>query len=202
VLRCARIRAAKVCCCASKVILKTSSTALLPVSLPSLMPAGASMFRTFAGYRCSTGEYNDIAVLAFNPQGFKIQALFASPSLLLYSSFYYLLGALTYGAFIPSGLFTVSLIFGGCFGRLWGEILAGLHLIDASQPGIMGMYALLGAGRVGCTAFQATRNSFSPVHTTLLRASSGSSLGAHSVPEMLWRCSWAGKGHSALAAAC
>jgi chloride channel 7 len=119
------------------------------------------MFRTFAGYRCSTGEYNDIAVLAFNPQGFKIQALFASPpgtfhisSLLLYSSFYYLLGALTYGAFIPSGLFTVSLIFGGCFGRLWGEILASVHLIDASQPGIMGMYALLGAG-AGGGAFEA-----------------------------------------------
>jgi hypothetical protein len=111
------------------------------------------MFRTFAGYGCSEGEYNDLAVLAFNPQGFKIQALFASPhgtfhvsSLLLYSAFYYLLAALTYGAFIPSGLFTVSLIFGGCFGRIWAEVLLRLGLIDASQPGLVGMYALLGAG--------------------------------------------------------
>ena len=62
-------------------------------------------------------------MLAFNPQGFEIQALFASPhgtfhvsSLVLYSSLYWLLACLSYGAFIPSGLFTVSLIFGGCFG--------------------------------------------------------------------------------------
>lgn len=44
-----------------------------------------------------------------------IQALFVAPhgtfsvvSLLLYSAVYYLLAALTYGAFIPSGLFTVG----------------------------------------------------------------------------------------------
>jgi len=52
----------------------------------------------------------------FNPQGFVIQALFVAPSgtfsvaaLVLYSAVYYLLAALTYGAFIPSGLFTVRL---------------------------------------------------------------------------------------------
>lgn len=87
------------------------------------------MFFTFPGYGCGNGEYNDLAVLAFNPQGFKIQALFAAPhrtfhvsSLILYSALYYLLAAITYGAFIPSGLFTVSLIFGGCFGRIWAEV--------------------------------------------------------------------------------
>jgi chloride channel 7 len=111
------------------------------------------MFFTFPGYSCSNGEYNDLAVLAFNPQGFKIQALFAAPhrtfhvsSLLLYSAFYYFLAAITYGAFIPSGLFTVSLIFGGCFGRIWAEVLLMMGAIDGSQPGIVGMYALLGAG--------------------------------------------------------
>jgi H+/Cl- antiporter ClcA len=72
-------------------------------------------------------------------------------SLLLYSAFYYLLAAITYGAFIPSGLFTVSLIFGGCFGRIWAEVLLMLNLIDGSEPGIVGMYALLGAGASGCT---------------------------------------------------
>lgn len=46
-------------------------------------------------------------------QGYVIQGLFAAPrgtfsvgSLALYSAAYYLLAALTYGAFIPSGLFT------------------------------------------------------------------------------------------------
>lgn len=111
------------------------------------------MFFTFPGYGCSNGEYNDLAVLAFNPQGFKIQALFAAPhktfhvsSLLLYSAMYYLLACITYGAFIPSGLFTVSLIFGGCFGRIWAEVLLMMGAIDGSEPGIVGMYALLGAG--------------------------------------------------------
>jgi chloride channel 7 len=111
------------------------------------------MFFTFPGYGCSDGEYNDLAVLAFNPQGFKIQALFAAPhktfhisSLFIYSAFYYFLAAITYGAFIPSGLFTVSLIFGGCFGRIWAEVLLIMGAIDGSEPGIVGMYALLGAG--------------------------------------------------------
>lgn len=117
--------------------------------------ADASMFFTFPGYGCANGEYNDLAVLAFNPQGFKIQALFAAPhktfhvsSLLLYSAIYWLLACITYGAFIPSGLFTVSLIFGGCFGRIWAEVLLMMGAIDGSQPGIVGMYALMGAGEV------------------------------------------------------
>jgi H+/Cl- antiporter ClcA len=90
-------------------------------------------------------------------QGFVIQALFVTPpgtfkitSLILFSCIYYLLAALTYGAFIPSGLFTVGLIFGGCFGRTWAEILIRMHLIDATVPGITGMYALLGAGEYEC----------------------------------------------------
>lgn len=30
--------------------------------------AGNAMFRTFQGYRCGAGTYNDLAVLVFNPQ--------------------------------------------------------------------------------------------------------------------------------------
>lgn len=125
----------------------------IPAHVCVLVDADASMFFTFPGYGCSNGEYNDLAVLAFNPQGFKIQALFAAPhgtfhvsSLLLYSALYYFLAAITYGAFIPSGLFTVGLIFGGCFGRIWAEVLLMMGAIDGSAPGIVGMYALLGAG--------------------------------------------------------
>lgn len=67
-------------------------------------------------------------------------------SLVLYSTAYYVLAALTYGAFIPSGLFTVSLIFGGCFGRIWAELLLRAGLIASGPPGLVGLYALLGAG--------------------------------------------------------
>jgi hypothetical protein len=40
----------------------------------------------------------------------------------------------------------VGIIFGGCFGRVVAELLAGAGLIDAGAPGIVGMYALMGAG--------------------------------------------------------
>ena len=66
-------------------------------------------------------------------QGFKLQALFTAPSnyrddgfdsftissLLVYGGAYWFLAGITYGAFIPSGLFTPSLILGGCLG--WGR---------------------------------------------------------------------------------
>lgn len=35
--------------------------------------AGEGGFRTFRGLRCAEGQYNDLAVLAFNPQGYVIQ---------------------------------------------------------------------------------------------------------------------------------
>ncbi|GBF95490.1 chloride channel CLC-c [Raphidocelis subcapitata] len=112
---------------------------------PEHCVSGGAAFRTFRGYRCGAGTYNDAA-------GFVIQALFVAPSgefsvrtLVAYSAVYYLLAALTYGAFIPSGLFTVGIIFGGCFGRVVAELLAGAGLIDAGAPGIVGMYALMGA---------------------------------------------------------
>lgn len=56
-------------------------------------------------------------------QAYVIQALyqghsgtFAWGTMAFYSFVYWMLAAITYGAFIPSGLFTPSLIFGGCIG--------------------------------------------------------------------------------------
>lgn len=53
----------------------------------------------------------------------RAQALFTAHSgtftmgtLVLYGVMFWFLSAVTYGAFIPSGLFTPSLIFGGCMG--------------------------------------------------------------------------------------
>ena len=43
----------------------------------------------------------------------------------------------------------VGIIFGGCFGRLFAEVLVAAKLLDASAPGIVGMYALMGAGEGG-----------------------------------------------------
>ena len=65
-------------------------------------------------------------------------------SLFLYALFYWVLAAVTYGAFIPSGLFTPSLIYGGCMGRLFAKVLVAMHAIPNDDAN-MGLYALLGA---------------------------------------------------------
>ena len=43
----------------------------------------------------------------------------------------------------------MGIIFGGCLGRLFAEVLVAAKLLDASAPGIVGMYALMGAGEGG-----------------------------------------------------
>jgi len=112
---------------------------------------GAASFRTFRGYGCPAGSYNDLAALTTNPQGFLIQALFAAPpgalhvgSLAAFGALYFLLAALAYGAFIPSGLFTVGLIFGGCLGRVWADALAWAGALD--HPSLSGTTAAAAAG--------------------------------------------------------
>ncbi|KAG2451001.1 hypothetical protein HYH02_004271 [Chlamydomonas schloesseri] len=111
---------------------------------------GGAQFRTFQGFHCHTDHhYNDLATLVFNPQGYVIQALFQAhsgtfsfTSMLLYGVLYWLMAGITYGAFIPSGLFTPSLVFGGLLGRMWAEVLVAMHVADERA---VGFYALLGA---------------------------------------------------------
>jgi len=47
----------------------------------------------------------------------------------------------------------VGIIFGGCFGRILAELLVGWGWIDAGVPGIVGMYALMGAGESSSLAY-------------------------------------------------
>ncbi|KAG2428447.1 hypothetical protein HXX76_011567 [Chlamydomonas incerta] len=111
---------------------------------------GGAQFKTFQGFHCHTDHhYNDLATLVFNPQGYVIQALFQAhsgtfsfTSMLLYGLLYWLMAGITYGAFIPSGLFTPSLVFGGLLGRMWAEALVAMHVADERA---VGFYALLGA---------------------------------------------------------
>ncbi|PNH00895.1 Chloride channel protein CLC-d [Tetrabaena socialis] len=112
--------------------------------------SGGAQFKTFQGFHCHTDHhYNDLATLVFNPQGYVIQALFQAhsgtfsfTSMLLYGVIYWLMAGITYGAFIPSGLFTPSLIFGGLMGRMWAEVLVAMHVANEQA---VGFYALLGA---------------------------------------------------------
>jgi hypothetical protein len=102
--------------------------------LRALAPAQPDRLHPTLGAHSSFGPpcHSSFARPARPPQGFLIQALFTSHAgafavhvLLVYSALYWFLAAVTYGAFIPSGLFTPSLIFGGCLGRIYADLLVG-----------------------------------------------------------------------------
>eukprot|EP00803_Ostreobium_quekettii_P002532 evm.model.scf_736EXC.2 EVM.evm.TU.scf_736EXC.2 scf_736EXC:12278-13521(-) len=102
-------------------------------------------------YQCDEGNYNDLAALMFNSQGYTLHSLFTAESFsfsalstLLFTAFYFFLASVTYGSALPTGLFTPSLIFGASFGRLFAHVLsyAGLPEVD------FGLYAFLGAASV------------------------------------------------------
>ncbi|KAG2496165.1 hypothetical protein HYH03_005767 [Edaphochlamys debaryana] len=96
------------------------------------------------------GSYNDLATLFFNTQDDAIRNLFSSKTkreytvgaLLIFTTIFYFLAALTYGIFAPTGLFVPSILCGAAYGRLVGIFVADMHpghYIDE------GTYALLGA---------------------------------------------------------
>ena len=75
----------------------------------------------------STSDNSLLSLSMPNPPLFLLHSI---GSLLIYGGVYWFLAAVTYGAFIPSGLFTPSLILGGCLGRSFAEIL---HLIGVPR---------------------------------------------------------------------
>eukprot|EP00051_Salpingoeca_urceolata_P027820 m.483439 g.483439 ORF g.483439 m.483439 type:complete len:852 (-) comp22938_c0_seq1:252-2807(-) len=98
-------------------------------------------------YFCKSGEYNDMASLAFNPLEAAIKILFhstANLSLATCAVFFILLATTacwTYGLMIPSGLFVPALVTGAAYGRFWGEIMH-QYIDDGSYRG---SYALIGS---------------------------------------------------------
>ena len=117
---------------------------------------GAPDLQDFSLYGCDKTEFNDLGVLMFNPQGYVVKALFATPSsgfsgfsLLWLFLFNYSLSILTYGAAVPAGLFTPSLITGGALGQLFAFVVNRIFdLCNLSWRLHGGFYALLGAASV------------------------------------------------------
>lgn len=118
---------------------------------------GAPELNGFALYGCPEERtFNDLGVFMFNPQGYLIKALFRTEetnfsgwSLFVLFLFYYGLSIITYGAAIPAGLFTPSLITGGSLGQLFAFVMN--CIIEACGFDFRlnnGFYALLGAASV------------------------------------------------------
>lgn len=104
---------------------------------------------TAALSQCPPNHYNDLTSLFFTTNDDAIRNLFTagSPdnttfqisSLVIFFIAIYMLGVVTYGVAIPSGLFIPVILAGASYGRLVGTLLSPFTTLDT------GLFALLGA---------------------------------------------------------
>ncbi|XP_004486231.2 chloride channel protein CLC-c-like [Cicer arietinum] len=96
---------------------------------------------------CPPNHYNDLSSLFFTTNDDAIRNLFIDgqntgfqlSTLIIFFVSIYLLGIVTYGVAIPSGLFIPVILAGASYGRLIGTMLAPYTVLDT------GLFALLGA---------------------------------------------------------
>ncbi|KAF6174240.1 hypothetical protein GIB67_033772 [Kingdonia uniflora] len=101
----------------------------------------------FKSFQCPPGHYNDLASLFLNTNDNAIRNLFSSntenefyySSLFIFFTAIYILGVITYGIAIPSGLFIPVILAGASYGRLFGTLVRSVSDLDP------GLFALLGA---------------------------------------------------------
>lgn len=101
-------------------------------------------------YLCEEGMYNPIATLLFNPEGAVIKnflskkAVFSYEVLLLFFILWYVFTNLTYGTFIPAGLFLPGILIGCALGRVLGLFIENF-IVQEIHPST---YAIIGAAAV------------------------------------------------------
>lgn len=101
----------------------------------------------FKNFQCPSGHYNDLASLFLNTNDDAIRNLFSGgtdnefhmSSLFVFFVAVFLLGVVTYGIAIPSGLFIPVILAGATYGRIVGTLLGPISVLDT------GLFALLGA---------------------------------------------------------
>lgn len=101
----------------------------------------------YKNFQCPPNHYNDLASLFFTTNDDAIRNLFIAgsdkrfllSSLLIFFVTIYILGIITYGIAIPSGLFIPVILAGASYGRVAGSLLSRFTVLD------VGLFALLGA---------------------------------------------------------
>ncbi|KAH9304620.1 hypothetical protein KI387_009024, partial [Taxus chinensis] len=96
-------------------------------------------------FHCPVGHYNDLASLLFNTNDATIRNIFSSgtgnefrlTSLMLYFVAIFILGLVTYGLALPSGLFIPVILIDSSYGRALGELMGSFADID------QGVFAML-----------------------------------------------------------
>ncbi|KAH6813778.1 chloride channel B [Perilla frutescens var. frutescens] len=115
---------------------------LLDSSCPSTGREG-----NFKQFNCPAGYYNDLATLLLTTNDDAVRNIFSINtasefnifSLVIFFVLYCVLGLITFGIAVPSGLFLPIILMGSAYGRILGIAMAPYTKID------QGLYAVLGA---------------------------------------------------------
>ncbi|KAL0377300.1 UNVERIFIED_CONTAM: Chloride channel protein CLC-a [Sesamum radiatum] len=101
----------------------------------------------FKQFNCPNGYYNDLATLLLTTNDDAVRNIFSINtssefnvfSLVVFFALYCILGLITFGIAVPSGLFLPIILMGSAYGRLLGLAMGPYTNID------QGLYAVLGA---------------------------------------------------------
>ncbi|XP_071738965.1 chloride channel protein CLC-b-like [Rutidosis leptorrhynchoides] len=101
----------------------------------------------FKQFNCPNGHYNDLATILLTTNDDAVRNIFSvntstqydTTSLLLFFALYCILGIITFGIAVPTGLFLPILLMGSAYGRMLGMAMEPWSKID------QGLYAVLGA---------------------------------------------------------
>lgn len=108
-------------------------------------------------FYCAKGEYNDLASLMLSSGEVAIKHLFHAPpnafevsNLVIFWASMLILGCVTYGLKVPSGLFVPALLIGAAYGRLWTRVINSVSFVEHAKTvdprtyGLVGSVAMLG----------------------------------------------------------
>ncbi|CAA0813122.1 Chloride channel protein CLC-a [Striga hermonthica] len=98
-------------------------------------------------FNCPPAHYNDLATLLLTTNDDAVRSVFSIqtpgqyslPSLVIFFALYCILGLITFGIAVPSGLFLPIILMGSAYGRILGLAMGPYTKIDP------GLYAVLGA---------------------------------------------------------
>ncbi|KAL6508191.1 hypothetical protein OROHE_021733 [Orobanche hederae] len=98
-------------------------------------------------FNCPKGYYNDLATLLLTTNDDAVRSIFSintprqfnTVSLAIFFALYCILGLITFGIAVPSGLFLPIILMGSAYGRMLGVSIGPYTKID------QGLYAVLGA---------------------------------------------------------
>ncbi|KAE8710056.1 Chloride channel protein CLC-b [Hibiscus syriacus] len=101
----------------------------------------------FKQFNCPAGHYNDLATLLLTTNDDAVRNIFSSntssefhhTSILIFFVLYCILGLITFGIAVPSGLFLPIILMGSGYGRLLGMLMGSYTNLD------QGLFAVLGA---------------------------------------------------------